>query len=74
MNFTIDIRPRRQATLPSALLQIMGVSVGDQLEVMIKDKQAVIKPKKQIALEALNAIQKAFKDSGISLSQLEKSD
>lgn len=74
MNFTIDIRPRRQATLPSALLQIMGVSVGDQLEVMINDNQAIIKPKKQIALEALGAIQKAFKDSGVTLNQLQKSD
>ena len=74
MNFTIDIRTRRQATFPAELLRLMGVSVGDQLEITIKDKQAVIKPKKQIALEALNAIQKAFIDSGISLSQLEKSD
>jgi len=74
MNFTIDIRPRRQATLPNALLQIMGVSVGDQLEITIKNKQALIKPKKQIALEALKAIQKAFGESGISLKQLQQSD
>lgn len=52
----------------------MGVTVGDQLEVTVKDKQAIIKPKKQIALEALKAIQKAFKESGVTLSQLEKSD
>lgn len=74
MTFTIDIRTRRQATFPEELLRVMGVTVGDQLEVTVKDKQAVIKPKKQIALEALTAIQKAFKESGVTLSQLEKSD
>lgn len=74
MTFTIDIRTRRQATFPEELLRGMGVTVGDQLEVTVKDKQAVIKPKKQIALEALKAIQKAFKESGVTLSQLEKSD
>lgn len=74
MNFTIDIRTRRQATFPDELLKIMGVSVGDQLEITINNKQAIIKPKKQVALEALTAIQKAFASSGISLNQLQKSD
>lgn len=74
MNFTIDIRPRRQATFPDELLKLMDVDVGDQLEITVKDKQAVIKPKKQIAFEALEAIQQAFAESGISQKALEKSD
>lgn len=52
----------------------MDVTVGDQLEIKIKDKEAVIKPKKQVALEVLEAIQKAFKDSGITPRQFQKSD
>ena len=71
MNFTIAVRPRRQATLPNELLRLMNVSVGDQLEVTIENKQAVIKPKKQVALEALQAIQKAFRESGVSQKQLQ---
>jgi len=71
MNFTIAVRPRRQATLPDELLRVMNVSVGDQLEVTIENKQAVIKPKKQVALEALQAIQKAFRGSGVSQKQLQ---
>jgi len=71
MNFTIAVRPRRQATLPDELLRLMNVSVGDQLEVTIENKQAVIKPKKQVALEALQAIQKAFRESGVSQKQLQ---
>lgn len=74
MNYTIDIRSRRQATFPGEVLKLMGVTVGDQLEITIKNKQALIKPKKQIALEALSAIQKAFNNSGVSLNQLQKSD
>ena len=71
MNFTIAVRPRRQATLPNELLRLMNVSVGDQLEVTVENKQAVIKPKKQVALEALQAIQKAFRESGVSQKQLQ---
>lgn len=48
MTFTIDIRTRRQATFPEELLRVMGVTVGDQLEVTVKDKQAVIKPKNRL--------------------------
>ena len=74
MNFTIAIRPRRQVTFPNELLRLIGVTVGDQLDVAVKNRQAVIKPKKQIALKALSTIQKVFKDSGVSLNQLQKSD
>lgn len=63
--YTIDIRPRRQATFPKSLLKELGVDVGDKLEAEIKDKKIVLKPKKQVFLDALKEIQKAFKESGI---------
>lgn len=65
MNFTIDIRPRRQATLPAPLLQMMGIGIGDSLEVEINNNQAVLRPKKQLALDALKAIQAAFRRAKI---------
>ena len=65
MNFTIDIRPRRQATFPAPLLQMMGIGVGDSLEVEINNNQAVLRPKKQLALDALKAIQTAFRKAKI---------
>lgn len=71
MNFTIDIRSKRQATFPSQLLKLMGINVGDQLEITVAGQQAVIKPKKQIALEALRAIQAAFRESGVSQKELQ---
>ncbi|MBI4991497.1 AbrB/MazE/SpoVT family DNA-binding domain-containing protein [Candidatus Gottesmanbacteria bacterium] len=63
--YTIDIRPRRQATFPRALLEEVGANVGDKLEAKIEGKQIIIKPKKQIALDAFKALQKAFQQSGI---------
>ena len=74
MNFTIAVRPRRQATFPEEMLKLMGVNVGDQLDITVSNKAAVVKPKKQMALEALRAIQKAFRESGVSQKQLEASD
>lgn len=63
--YTIDIRPRRQATIPQAILQQVGVGVGDQLVASVENETVVLKPKKQAFLDALKAIQKAFRESGI---------
>ena len=68
--YTIDIRPRRQATFPTSLLNALGVDVGDALEVTIKGNKAVIKSKKQIALDALREIQRIVKESGISEKEM----
>lgn len=74
MNFTIAIRPRRQATFPDEMLKLMGINIGDQLDITVTNQAAIVKPKKRVALEALQAIQKAFRESGISQKQLEVSD
>lgn len=63
--YTIDIRPRRQATIPHALLQQVGVGIGDQLVARVENETVVLKPKKQVFLDALKAIQKAVRESGI---------
>lgn len=63
--YTIDIRPRRQTTLPRSLLEEVGVDIGDKLEAKAQGKKIILKPKKQIALEALAELQRIFKESGI---------
>ena len=65
MNFTIDIRSRRQATFPAPLLELMGINIGDALEIEVAGKKAILKPKKQVALDALKAIQAAFQKAKI---------
>lgn len=68
MTYTIDIRQRRQATIPNAVLVQLGVGVGDSLEIEVSGKKAIVTPKKQVALEALAEIQKAFRQSKIPMS------
>ena len=72
IKYTIDIRKRRQATFPSDLLQKLGVSVGDSLEITIEKKKASLKPKKQVALNALNEIQRIFSQSAVSEKEIQK--
>jgi len=70
MVYTIQIRPKRQATFPSSLLDALGVDVGDAVEVTLKGKKAIIKSKKQIALDSLREIQRIVKESGISKKEM----
>lgn len=63
--YTIDIRPRRQATFPKALLKELDLDVGDKLEAKADGKKIILKAKKQMALDALKEIQRIFQESGI---------
>ena len=65
-SYSIDIRPRRQATFPRSLLETLGVSVGDSIKIDVVGKKAVLTPKRQAALDAFSEIQKAFSESNIS--------
>mgnify|MGYP001597922014 CR=1 FL=1 len=69
--YTIDIRPRRQATFPQELLGRVGVDVGDKLIAEIKDNLIVLKPRKQAAMDALKQLQKAFQESGIPEKEMQ---
>lgn len=75
-NYTLNIRPKRQATFPAELLAKIGVTVGDQLVAEVSDKKILLKPKKQVALDAFKALQKAVQESEVSekemLESLEK--
>lgn len=70
--YTIDIRPRRQATIPRAVLQQLGVDVGDQFVASVQNATVVLKPKKQVFLDAFKALQKAFQESGIPESEFQE--
>ena len=72
MKYSIDIRDRRQATFPSDLLQQLGIDVGDSLEIIVEGKRAILKPKKQVALDALKEIQKVFARSAVSEKDIQE--
>ena len=71
--YTIDIRPRRQATLPRPFLKKLGADVGDALHVEVSGQKAIVKAKKRIALDAFREIQSAFSRSKISEATLQRS-
>ena len=72
MTYTVQIRPKRQITLPKAALEQMGVSIGDQLSLNLNSNQATLIPHKAIALDALKSIQKIFAQSGIPESEMQQ--
>ena len=70
--YAIDIRERRQATLPSDLLQKLGIGVGDSLEITLEGEKATLKAKKQVALDALAEIQDIFDRASTSERQIQE--
>jgi len=71
--YTIDIRPRRQATLPRPFLKKLGADVGDALHIEVRGQKAVVMAKKRIALDAFREIQSAFSRSKILEATLQRS-
>ena len=67
----VTLRPRRQLTLPSEVCEVLGVQVGDELELSVADGALLMRPKKAIALEALEEIRRAFAESGITEAELQ---
>ncbi|MBM3284224.1 AbrB/MazE/SpoVT family DNA-binding domain-containing protein [Candidatus Gottesmanbacteria bacterium] len=64
--YTIDIRPRRQTTIPKPLLEQVNASVGDKLVASIEGKRIILKPQKKVALDILKEMQLLVKESGVS--------
>jgi len=73
MNYIINIRDRRQVTLPAAVLSQLLVDEGDKLSLTVVDKKIVAQPAKEQAMDNLKAIQKAFQESGITEKELQDS-
>lgn len=70
MTYTIDIRPRRQATFPNAILKALGLTVGDSVQIKVENGKAILTPKKQVALDAFAEIQRVFSKSQISEKEI----
>ncbi len=55
-----------------AVLNQLGVGIGDSLEISVSGNKATLIPQKQIALNALQEIQSVFASSGIKESEMQK--
>ena len=67
----LTLRPRRQLTLPAEVCDQLGVQVGDRLEVSVTDDALLVRPKKVVALKALEEIRRAFAASGVTEEELQ---
>jgi len=70
MEESVTLRPRRQVTLPRDVCEALGVKPGDRLVLEVSDGVLIARPQRQLALEALRAIQQAFAESGITEEEL----
>lgn len=68
----IVIRDKRQITLPRKLCEQLGIEPGDRLSLYIESGKLIAKPKKSVALDALQELHRVFQASGISEKELLK--
>ena len=68
----IIIRDKRQITLPRKLCEQLGVAPGDSLSLYVEGDRLVAKPKKSVALNALQELQRIFQVSNITEKELLK--
>ena len=72
MTTILNIRPRRQVTIPGLLLAKVGANVGDKFVAEVENKKIVLKPQKQAFLDAIKTLQKIIKDSGIPEAEIQE--
>lgn len=72
MVFIVNIRDRRQITLPSDVLSKLGLSIGDNLAIQVKEQRFIARPVQEQAVDTLKAIQKIFQKSKTSEVEFQK--
>jgi bifunctional DNA-binding transcriptional regulator/antitoxin component of YhaV-PrlF toxin-antitoxin module len=68
----VVLRPKRQLTLPRDICDRLSITTGDILELTIENSVLVARPRKTKAIESLREIQKAFKASGVTETELQQ--
>jgi AbrB family looped-hinge helix DNA binding protein len=68
----IIIRDKRQITLPRKLCEQLGVEPGDRLLLNVEGDKLVAKPKKSVALNALQELHRIFQTSDVTEKELLK--
>jgi len=67
----VTLRPRRQLTLPADVCEALHLEIGDRLEVELVEHGLLVRPKKELAIESLREIQRAFAASGITEAEFQ---
>jgi antitoxin component of MazEF toxin-antitoxin module len=71
MNYIVDIRDRRQVTLPVDILSQLRLAIGDSLVLSIDNQRITAKPLKKQSIETLAALQSVIQKTGVSESEFQ---
>lgn len=66
----LSLREKRQVTLPASVCKELGIEPGDLLDATVDDGVLVIRPARKAALDALKELQRAVRESGVTLEEL----
>jgi bifunctional DNA-binding transcriptional regulator/antitoxin component of YhaV-PrlF toxin-antitoxin module len=72
MSNTINIRPRRQVTIPKELLEKLSLSIGDQLKLEVRKGVLIGRPIKDYTKNTIKTIQNILQDADISEEDLQQ--
>jgi AbrB family looped-hinge helix DNA binding protein len=70
MRMRIALREKRQVTIPASLCEKLNLEPGDLLDADVEDGKLVIRPARKAALDALKELQRAVRESGVTLEEL----
>lgn len=73
MPYLVNIRPRRQITLPAAVLDQLDLDVGDSLSLKIERQTLIAKAVQSQTVDTFQAIQGAIRKSKVSEKSFQKS-
>lgn len=73
MNYIVDIRERRQVTLPAEVLNQLKLTVGDSLVLSVDDQKLIAKPLQKQSVETLTALQNVIQKTNVSESEFQNS-
>lgn len=65
------LRNRRQITLPPDVCERLRLTEGDRLEVSVTEGGVLLRPAAAGALDALRALQRALRDSGVTEAEMQ---
>lgn len=68
----IIIRDKRQITLPRKVCEQLGLKPGDRLSLHVEGEKLVARPKKSVALNALQELHRIFQAFGATEKELLK--
>ena len=66
----VVVRERRQITLPREVCESLGIQIGDNIEIVVEEGAALLRPQRTAVLNALDEFRRAIAESGVTEDEL----